>query len=123
MMEWNIPCRMRKSGTPAPRVTRIEVHYDDGSSDVMTTIPKEGTELPLFSWSRSAPSDPFPQRAYTSTAVATVLFQTALTRRLMPASPMDKDTMELALGFAQRWQDDEYLRRKAAGEEQVDRGQ
>ena len=91
-----------------PRVVRIEVHYQDGSKDVMMTAPSHRTQVPLFVWSRSSPTTNFAQHAYSSTAVATVLFQTALTRQLMPPSPRDKDTLALARGFAHVWSDPDY---------------
>lgn len=94
---------MSTSSTQSPRVARIEVHYDDGSKDVMVTAPRQRTEIPLFVWSRSSPANNFTQHAYTSTAVATVLFQTALTRRLMPASPKDENTLALVRGHAHVW--------------------
>ena len=99
---------MKTNEPAAPRVARIEVHYEDGSKDVMITAPKHRTEIPLYVWSRSSPLTNFTQHAYTSTAVATVLFQTALTRQLMPPSPRDKDTLALTRGFAHVWHDSEY---------------
>lgn len=102
----------------SPRVARIEVHYEDGSKDVMMTAPRHRTEIPLYVWSRTSPANNFTQHAYTSTAVATVLFQTALTRRLMPTSPMDKDTLALVRGFAHVWHDSEYPPQQASGGEE-----
>jgi len=82
--------------------------------------PKERTQIPLYVWTRSSPVASFTQHAYTSGAVAIVLFQTALTRRLMPSSPRDKDTLALARGFAHLWQDSEYPPQQPnGGEEQT----
>ena len=74
----------------------------------MLPAPKQGTQVPLYGWTRSSPTTGLKQHAYTSGAVAVVLFQTALTRRLMPSEPRDKDTLALASGFADVWQDSEY---------------
>lgn len=99
---------MKTNEPAAPRVARIEIHYEDGSKDVMIAAPKHRTKVPLFIWSRSFPTNSFTHHAYTSTAVATVLFQTALTRQLMPPSPWDKDTLALTRGFAHVWSDPDY---------------
>jgi hypothetical protein len=99
---------MNTNNTPAPRVTRIEIHYEDGAKDTMIPAPRERTEIPLYIWTRSSQMAGFNKNAYTSGAVAIVLFQTALTRRLMKSNPMDKETIALARGFAHVWQDTDY---------------
>lgn len=94
--------------TTSPRVARIEVHYEDGSSDLIRPTPRSGSEIPLYDWTRSSPVTNFKQHAYTSGAVAIVLFQTALTRRLMDSEPRDKNTLALARGYAHAWIDPDY---------------
>ena len=106
---------MSTATTSAPRVARIEVHYEDGSKDVMTPVPKNGTEIPLYGWTRSSPTSSFKDHAYSSGDLAVVLFQTALTRRHMDSNPRDKDSLALALGFAHLWQDLEYPPYKVGG--------
>ena len=98
---------MNKRASPAPRVTRIEIHYEDGSRDEIVTAPKNRTQIPLFVWMRSSPDSNF-KHARTNGAVAAVLFQTALARRLMDPNPRDKDTLGLLRGFAHIWSDEDY---------------
>ena len=98
---------MNKQASPAPRVTRIEIHHEDGSRDEIVTAPKTRTRIPLFGWTRSSPDCNF-KRARTNGAVAAVLFQTALTRRLMDPNPRDKDTLGLLRGFAHIWPDNDF---------------
>jgi hypothetical protein len=98
---------MNEQPSNAPRVTRIEIHYDDGSKDEIVTVSKYRTYIPLFSWSRSSSISNF-KHARTSVAVAGVLFQTALTRRLMNHEPHDKDFVGLLRGFAHIWYDIDY---------------
>jgi len=98
---------MNQQTSTAPRVTRIEVHYEDGSKDEIVTVSKDKTDIPLFVWSRSSPVSNF-KHARTNAAVAGLLFQTALTRRLMNHESRDKDTIKLLLGFAHIWSDTDY---------------
>jgi len=98
---------MNKPVSPAPRVRRIEIHYEDGSKDEIVTAPNTMTRIPLFDWTRSSPDSNF-KHARTSGAVAAVLFQTALTRRLMDSNPRDIDTLGLLRGFAHVWRDNDY---------------
>jgi hypothetical protein len=93
--------------SPTPRVARIEIHYEDGSKDEFVTMPKTKTEIPLFIWSRSWSVADF-QRAYTNMAAAGVLFQTALTRRLMKHESKDENTQKLLREFAHTWTDIDY---------------
>jgi hypothetical protein len=97
---------MNTANQPTPRVMQIEIHYDDGSKDVIKTVTKERTRIPLFGWTRSSPN-PVSKGAYTNTAIAAMLFQTAMTRRLVNAS--DENTTALIKGFAHVWQDPDYL--------------
>ena len=106
---------MNTKPAPVPRVTRIEIHYDDGSKDEIKTVPKNATQIPLFIWSRSSSVSKF-KHARTSAAVAAVLFQTALTRRLMDHEPKDKSTLGLLRGFAHIWPDLEYPPPSSSGE-------
>jgi hypothetical protein len=99
--------KTNKEAPPAPRVTRIEIHYEDGSKDEIIPSLKTKTSIPLFSWTRLSPTSNF-KHARTSGAVAAALFQTALTRRLMEPDPRDKDTIGLLRGFAHIWPDNDY---------------
>jgi hypothetical protein len=105
---------MNKQASPAPRVTRIEIHYEDGSRDEIVTAPKIRTKIPLFVWVRSSPDSSF-RHVRTSAVVAAVLFQTTLTRRLMDPNPMDKDSCGLVRGFAHIWPDNEYPQLQPSG--------
>ena len=97
---------MSTPATPAPRVARIEVHYDDGSKDEFTPAPKEGTRIPLYLWRRAASESKF-DRAYDVPFVAAALFQTALARQLMPPPSLaDRDTVRLQSKFAPIWLDE-----------------
>jgi hypothetical protein len=97
---------MNKQPSAEPRVTRIEIHYNDGSKDVIRTAPKERTRIPLFGWTRSTPDSTF-NGAYTSYAIAAMLFQTALSRRLVKPGH-DKNTSALLREFAHIWPDSDY---------------
>ena len=99
---------MNSNDISAPRVIRIEVHYEDGSKDVMLTAPPYHTKIPLFFWSRTSISAIFDQLAYTSAEVATMLFKTALTRRLMDHRTRDKDSAALTIAFGRTWRDADY---------------
>lgn len=117
--EIEYPMWMSKSSTPGQKVARIEVHYEDGAKDVMTPVSRGGTQIPLFSWTRSTVASGFEGQAYSSGAVAIVLFQTALTRRLMTASPRDKDTLALARQFVPVWEDPDYASEPPNREEPI----
>lgn len=105
---------MNQQTSTAPRVTTIEIHYEDGSKDEIATVSKYKTQIPLFVWSRSSPVSNF-KHARTNAAVAAMLFQTALTRRLMNHDSKDNDTIELLRGFAHIWSDPDYPPLQASG--------
>ena len=97
---------MNATTRPTPRVITIEIHYDAGSKDVIRTAPKEKTRIPLFGWTRSTPESTF-NGAYTNYAIAAMLFQTALSRRLVKPGH-DKNTSALLREFAHIWHDSDY---------------
>ena len=98
---------MSEQAITTPRVLRVEIHYDDGSKDEIRTVPKAKSNLPLYVWSRSSSVSTF-KGAYTAGAIAAVVFQTLLTRRLMDNEPRDKDTTSLLKTFGRVWCDADY---------------
>ena len=98
---------MSEQAIMAPRVMRVEIHYDDGSKDEIRTVLKAKSNIPLYVWSRSSSVLNF-KGAYTTAAVAGVVFQTMLTRRLMNYEARDKDTFNLLKGFSRTWHDADY---------------
>lgn len=98
---------MKTINANLPRVTGIEVHYEDGSTDVIMTVAKAASQIPLFTWERRSEAQEF-QKAFTSAEVAGILFQTLLTRRMMPMGRLNLDTMDLLKNFAHWWSDPDY---------------
>ena len=97
---------MNETAQPIPRVTQIEIHYDDGTKDVIRTASKERTKIPLFICACSTPDSTF-SGAYTNYAIAGMLFQTALSRQLVRPG-RDKNAGVLVRAFGHFWSDPDY---------------
>ena len=70
-----------------PAVTRIRVEYDDGSCDTIELL-QQG-DLPLYGLTRKRPDSETPRGAYTTAAIAALLFSTAFTTKWMEYSARD----------------------------------
>ena len=62
-----------------PAVTRIRVEYDDGSCDSIELLQRG--DLPLYGLTRKRPDSEPPRGAYTTAAIAVLLFGTAFTAK------------------------------------------
>ena len=77
-----------------PRVTRIHVEYEDGSSDEMELLPEN--DLPLYDLrSRGPVQRRVRQGVFTHYAVAALVFQTAFERRWQGYQALDPKWIEL----------------------------
>ena len=60
-----------------PRVSVIEITFDDGSSDTIQLFPSDGESMKLFGWTRRRNERKKNSGAYTAAAIATYLYETA----------------------------------------------
>ena len=84
-----------------PRVARVEVHYEDGSKDVMTPGTGDHAEMSLYIWSRKSATVNFNRHAYSTPAVAAVLYRTIITKQWVHPNPRDMTVIALLDAFRQ----------------------
>jgi hypothetical protein len=77
----------------SPAVTRILVEYDDGSCDRIELLQRG--EFPLYGLTRKRPDSETPRGAYTTAAIAALLFGTAFTTKWTEYSTRDTKLMRL----------------------------
>lgn len=78
-----------------PRIARILVEYEDGSSDHIIFLPNPG--LPVYSLDRGRAGEPVRKLgAHTTFAIAALLFRTAFTARRLEYSARDPEIAKLA---------------------------
>lgn len=68
--------------TKPPQVTKITIHYEDGSSDFIGYAPPKPKALPLYVWKRERPGKAGLPEAYTKEEIAALLFKTAYYRSM-----------------------------------------
>ncbi len=88
-----------------PTVTRIRVDYDDGSYDTIELLQRG--KLPLFGLARNGPDLESPSGAYTTGAIAALLFCTAIKAERTEYSPADKQIAGLLRHWASQSQPQE----------------
>jgi hypothetical protein len=71
-----------------PTVARIRVEYDDGSCDTIELLQRG--DLPLYGLTRKRQGSESPRGAYTTVAVAALLFSTAFSTKWTEYSARDK---------------------------------
>ncbi len=81
-------------------ITHIRIEYADGSIDEIEALPDSNTAISLYGWTRTRPTSQRPSGAYTAPAIAALLFQTALARRLTEYDISDPETRELLRNYA-----------------------
>lgn len=78
-----------------PRIARIRLEYEDGSSDDIGLLPNPG--FPLYSLDRSQVREPVRHLgAHSVFAIAALLFRTAFTTRRTEYSSQDPEITKLA---------------------------
>ena len=75
-------------GMSHPAVTRIRVEYNDGSCDTIELLQRG--DFPLYGLIRKRPDSEQPRSAYTTAAIAALLFSTAFATRWTDYSATDK---------------------------------
>jgi hypothetical protein len=74
--------------TNQPSVARIRVEYDDGSCDTIELLQRG--DFPLYGLTRKRPDSISPRGAYTTAAIAALLFSTAFTTKWTEYSSRDR---------------------------------
>ena len=91
--------------SPRPaRVTRIHVEYDDGSYD--TAELRQVSPHGLYSFTRKRQDSVVPPGAYTSGAIAALLFKTAITTSWTDYAAPDRDFTGLLRYWMETHKDD-----------------
>ena len=85
--------------TPKPRVSVIEITFDDGSSDTIQLFPNDGESLELFGWTRRRDGRTKNSGAYTLDAIATYLYETAVTGDRIDFDNLDGLGVELQKAY------------------------
>ena len=94
----------------SPAVTRIRVEYDDGSCDSIELLQRG--DLPLYGLTRKRPDSEPPRGAYTSAAIAALLFGTAFTTKRTEYSAQDPKLG----GLIRCWLGESEVQKPEAGE-------
>jgi hypothetical protein len=76
-----------------PTVTGIRVEYDDGSCDSIEMLQRG--DFPLYGLTRKRPDSETPRGAYTTAAIAALLFSTAFTTKWTEYSARDQKLVKL----------------------------
>lgn len=79
------PCSLT---TSQPSIVRICVEYDDGSCDTIELLQRG--DFPLYGLTRKRPDLESPRGAYTTAAIAALLFSTAFATKWTEYSARDK---------------------------------
>ena len=84
-----------ESPNDRPRVSVIEITFDDGSSDTIQLFPSDTESLELFGWTRRRDERTKNAGAYTTSAIATYLYETAISGHCIDFDRLDKLGVEL----------------------------
>ena len=87
-MKSGFPNQPSSTTTRQPSVARIRVEYDDGSCDTIELLQRG--DFPLYGLTRKRPDSESPRGAYTTAAIAALLFSTAFTTKWTDYSVGDK---------------------------------
>lgn len=85
--------------TTNARVSVIEITFDDGSSDTIQLFPSDGKSLELFGWTRRREGRKKNSGAYTMGAIATYLFETAISGDCIDFDRPDSLGIELGKAY------------------------
>ena len=84
--------------SPAPRISVIEVTFEDGSSDTIQFVPDKPPSHSLYGWTRRRNGKKTTSGAYTMRAIATYLFEEAMRGESLARGRLE--TLDSELGKA-----------------------
>jgi hypothetical protein len=85
--------------SPTPRISAIEVTFEDGSSDTIQFIPDEKPSNSLYGWTRRRNGEKTTSGAYTMRSIAAYLYEEAMRGESLARGSLEDLDSELGKAY------------------------